>query len=117
MDRAMLADHIAVADFDATFNFRFEAEVLRPRSEDGAVADEVSGAHVHRSFNDDVRLDDAVFPDDSARADYGIGADLHIATELRAGVDNRCWVNFHSTPASLKLKYDGRPSAGAPMII
>jgi hypothetical protein len=38
------------------------------------------------------------------RTDNGIRPDLDIAADLRARIDNCRRMNFHSTPASLKLK-------------
>ena len=43
--------------------------------------------------------------------------DFHIRADLRLLVDNRGFVNFHRTPASLKLKIRRPPLLGAPMIM
>ena len=104
MDRAVLANHIAIPKFECAFRCRIKGQILRRRSEDRAVADKIPRAHLHRPFNDDVRLDDAFFSDNRSRADDRIGADLHFSAELRGCINNCRWVNLHRTPASLKLK-------------
>ncbi len=45
-----------------------------------------------------------LFADDRSGADDCVRTDFHIRADLRLLVDNRGFVNFHRTPASLKLK-------------
>ena len=66
--------------------------------------DEITGAHLHRSLNHDVRLNYAPVPDNRLRPDYRKGADLDFDADLSSLVYDCRLVNFHSTPASLKLK-------------
>ena len=104
MDRAVLANHIAIPKFNRAFRCRIKAQILRSGSDHCAVADEISGANFHRSFDDDVRLNDALFSDNGARGDNRARTDLHLSADLGARLDNRRRMNLHRTPASLKLK-------------
>ena len=54
--------------------------------------------------SDNVRLDCRPFTDDDARSDHCVGPDRDISRDFRGWIDNRGRMNFHSTPASLKLK-------------
>src|SRR4029077_1122596 len=54
----VLADHVAVADFDSTFPFRLERKILRSRADDGTVTNEIIHANNNVSFQNRVGLDD-----------------------------------------------------------
>ena len=68
------------------------------------MSNEISRADRHIAFNDNVRLHNRVITDYRLRPDRGERTDLDIGTNLRAGIDKSCRMNFQSTPASLKLK-------------
>jgi hypothetical protein len=104
VDRAILPDYVAIPDFHAALDLSLESQILRYRPQDRSVADKIAGPHLYRSFDDHVRLDDALIPDDRALTDDRIGTDLHLSADLGARLDNRGRMNLHSTPASLKLK-------------
>ena len=104
MNRAVFANDVVISDANAAVRFKIEGKILRGRADDCAMADKIASAHYDRSFDYHVRLDDAFFADDSSGPDDCVRPDLDIRAELRLLVDNRGFVNFHSTPASLKLK-------------
>jgi hypothetical protein len=104
MDGAMLTNHVGIADLNSTFGLRLEGEILRCTSDDRAVSDEITGAHLYLSLNHHVRLDYALVPDNRLRPDNRKWADLDLGAELGPLVYDCCGVNSHSTPASLKLK-------------
>jgi hypothetical protein len=104
MNRAILANHVAHADLDRALRLWVEAQILRGRSDDHPVSDKISGAHLHRSFDHDMCLELALLTDHGASPDYGVRADFNIRAQLRRRIDDRSRMNFHRTPASLKLK-------------
>jgi hypothetical protein len=62
-------------------------------------------------------LHNAAVADPNLWTNNTVSADFHIPPNLRVLIDDRARVNAHNTPASLKLKYGARPSAGAPMMM
>src|SRR5438270_1704700 len=116
MNGAILPNRIAVPNHHTAARLAFETQILRRRADDRPVADQVLAPDLHRAFDDGVCLHDGVIADHSFRSDDGMRPDLDVCAELRARIDNCVRVNLQSTPASLKLKYGKRPSAGAPMI-
>src|SRR5437762_10113482 len=116
MNRDVLANHIARANLDSASRLRFETQILRPTADDRAVTDHVARTNSHRTVNYRVGLHDRAPAKGHFAANTGIRSDLNLITELRPRIDDRGRMNFHSMPASLKLKYGKRPSAGAPMM-
>src|SRR3977135_3296536 len=115
MNRAILANRVARADLHRALDRWIETQILRDSADDCAVTNKIPGAHFHRSFDDDMGLDRPLLANHRAATDYGIRTNYNIRSELRGRIDDRCRMNLHRTPASLKLKYGCRPSAGAPM--
>ena len=104
VNRAKLADNIFVADLDPGLSFRRKGKVLRRRADHRSVTDQVIDSDRNIAFDDDVRLNCRSFTDDYLAADHGVRSDLDISSEFRRRVDDGRWMNFQSTPASLKLK-------------
>ena len=50
----MLTNHVGMADRDSAFDLRLEVKILRWSSDDRAMPDEISGAHLNRSLDHDV---------------------------------------------------------------
>jgi hypothetical protein len=100
----MLANCVGIADLNTALNLRLKAEILRRPANDRAMADNISGAHPHRTFNHDVRLEHAPISKDCFRPDNRKRTDLDLSAELGSLVDDGRGMNAHSTPASLKLK-------------
>src|SRR4051794_23915293 len=117
MDRAMLANHVAISDLNATARAGLEAKILRRSADHRAMANEITGAQTHRAFQDHVRLDNRSIADDNLTANDSVSSYFNLAPDLDRAVDQRRGVNLQSTPASLKLKYGARPSAGAPTMM
>ncbi len=90
---------------------------MRRAAENCAVPDQVGRADRDTGFNDNVRFNGRSFADDDIRSDHGVRSDRDISPDLRRWIDNRGWMNFHSTPASLKLKYPGPLFDCAPMMM
>ena len=109
MDRAILANHVALAELDRASDFWIESQILGRRPDDRAVSDNIPRAHSYRSFNDDVRLDVAPFPDDSAGADHRIRTDLDVVADLRTGVDERGGMNLHKIARLLETEIGRAP--------
>ena len=104
VDGAMLANHIFVSNRDVGLAFRRKGKVLRRAAENCAVPDQVGRADRDTGFNDNVRFNGRSFADDDIPADHGVRSDRDVSPDLRRWIDDRRWMNFHSTPASLKLK-------------
>lgn len=117
MDRAIFAENVPFADSDAATHDWIEIQVLRRRSDDGAVPDQVLRSDLHFAFEHNVRLQRAAGGDCHSRADDRVGADGNILRDSRRRIDDRCRMNLQSTPASLKLKYGSLSSAGEPMMM
>jgi len=104
VDGAILPNHVGIANLNSAFCLHLKTQVLRRSTDDRTVPDKIAGAYSHRPFDDYVRLDDALLANNNFRPNYCVWPDLYIRAELRPLVDNCGLVNFHSTPASLKLK-------------
>jgi hypothetical protein len=52
-----------------------------------------------------VGLNFAFVSNDRAGADHNVGSDFDLRAKLRRGFNKGRWMDFHRTPASLKLKY------------
>jgi hypothetical protein len=104
MDGAMLTNHVGISDLNSAPGLRLEAEVLRRASNDRAVPDKIARAHPHRPLNHHVRLDDAFVSQNDLRTDKRKGTDLDLGAEPGFFIHDGGGMNFHSTPASLKLK-------------
>ncbi len=117
MNRAMLANDIVLADFDPAAGGRVEPEILGRAANDGAVADECFSPDPHRALDHhmgakhDFVAQNRLRPDDRKRPDF------HVRAERSARLHDGGRVHLHNTPASRKLKYGARPSAGAPMMM
>lgn len=68
--------------------------ILRVSSDDGAVADHVIFAHLHRTADDGVRLDDAAGADDGGAFHQGVGAYFHTFPDGGFRTDNGCAMNL-----------------------
>src|SRR5438105_7962181 len=104
MNRAVFANHVLVSDVDLRFSFGRKRKVLRRRADDCAVSDEIAGAYYDLSFKNRVRLNNRSISDSYLRANHCEGTDFHVLGDLRVWIDNCRRMDFHSTPASLKLK-------------
>src|SRR5262249_8434516 len=104
MNRGMLTNHVLVTDFDARFSVWRIRQVLRRRPDNRSVVDRVVRADCDVSFDHNMRRDYRSGTDHNVRANHSIGANYNIRSDVRAWIDDCSRMNFHSTPASLKLK-------------
>ena len=98
-----------------------ELNILRWRTDDRAVSDEISAADRDLAFDHHVRLHDRVIADCHLRPNKRKRTDLHILADFRIRIDDCGGMNFrvrhvsgfgirtsdfcdYNTPASLKLK-------------
>jgi hypothetical protein len=68
------------------------------------MSDKIARSDRDISLHNNVRLHDCPITDHRLRPDHREWADLDIGADSRALIDNRRRMNFHRTPASLKLK-------------
>ena len=104
MNGAMFPNYIGIADLNPTFGLRLEGKVLWRSSNDRAMSNEVVGAHLDRSLDHHVRSDHALVSDNRLRPDNRKWTDLDLGAKLGLLVNDGGRMNFHNTPASLKLK-------------
>ena len=131
---AVLADDVVISNFNFGVSFWRERKILRRRPDDSAVSDKISVSDYDLAFDHDVRLHDGLIancyplPNDRKRPDLHIVADSCIRIDDSRGMDLRVRhisdlpirisdFPAYNTPASLKLKYPGLPSNGAPTMM
>ncbi len=104
MNGHMLANDIAVADFDRAASPGLETEILRRATDERTVSNLVIRPQANHAFDHGVRLDDSARSDFHFTADARKRPDLDVIAEACAGIDQGGGMDLHSTPVSLKLK-------------
>ena len=112
----VFANDVRISNFNSAFRFGRKTQVLGRASNDCAVGDKISGTDPDCAFDHDLRLHNRPRTNFDLVANKGIGANLDVISETSTWTNDRRRMNLQSTPASLKLKYGCRFSAGAPMI-
>src|SRR5215211_7059135 len=94
MDRAVLADDIVVPDFDSRLSFRRKRNILRRRTDNRAVSDEISAADRDLALDHHVRLYGRFLADYHSWPNDREGANLHIGAEPCIWIDDGCRMNL-----------------------
>ena len=116
MNRAVFTNDVVVTYLDPGVRFFPETDILRRSAYYCAVSDPVAAPDDYFSLDDSVSTDDRVVSKRHPAVDQRVWTNVDIGADFCAGPDDRRQMNHQSTPASLKLKYGARPSAGAPII-
>lgn len=142
VNRAILADSIAVSDPNLALHAGVEGDILRVRADDCTVTDRVVRAHNHMTGDDRVGLNVATISDagrtfdDRERADRDIRTNLRVGVNKSGGMDRhgkrggwRFWTELagrvqpapapranYRMPASRKLNQGRRPLSAEPRI-
>src|SRR5438874_7141548 len=85
MDRAILTDHVVVADLNTAPCVRVKSEILRRRSDHSSVTDHVARSNCDASFENDMRLNATAISEPNIAADHAVWADFQIAAKRRFG--------------------------------
>src|SRR2546423_5305441 len=121
VDGAVLADDVAVPNFDLGISFWRKRNILRRHPDNGAVPDQVSVSGCDLAVDHHVRLQDGLIADRYVRPNYRKRTDLHLVADSRIRIDDSHGMNLgvrhtsdfdirisdfraYNTPASLKLK-------------
>jgi hypothetical protein len=104
MNRAMLANDVAFSNLHPASHLRFECEILGRPADDRTMSDQIPRAKPHASFEDGMGLNRAVVSNHDLGSHEDVGTNFHPLAELGSRFHDRCRMNAHSTPASLKLK-------------
>src|SRR4029079_19505537 len=81
MNRAMLSNHVTVANLDTALCGWIEPEILRSSTDEGCMADCIPATDSHRTFEHNMRLNQCPCADDDVvtyhriRPDFDVGAD------------------------------------------
>jgi hypothetical protein len=117
MDRGKLANDVVITNPDLALHFTSEGKVLGFRTNDCVIADQVVATKPHGAREHRIGLNNAASANSPTALDAGMWPDFHIVGQLHLVADDCCRMNFHRTPASLKLKYGGPFSRGDPMMM